>query len=307
MLIAGGTGFIGRHLVIHLLELGYRVKVITRNPEAASDILPPQTQIIKWPDVNEKLLLPKNQSCHAFINLTGENIGTLPWTLPHKQKLIQSRLNAIDSLFGFFRYMESPPKIWIQASGIGYYGANPQHICTEMSPVGDGFLAELASKTEQKVCSLKMPETQLAILRFGVVLHPDGGFLKKIMSPVFPGIIACPGKGLNTISWIHLTDAIRVIETSLVNSAYAGIINVTTPNPFKLANLFTLIKTQNPQVMLKIPETLIKLALGKQKTNELVLANQYVVPGFLATHQFGFVYPDIVPQMLQNSSVTISL
>jgi uncharacterized protein len=304
VLIAGGTGFIGQKLVVHLLKLGYNVKVLTRNPYKAYSILPPETQIIKWPGQNEKILLPKNQNCHAFINLTGENIGKKPWSDRQKAKLAQSRVESVNMLAGLIKQMESAPKVWIQASGIGYYGANPNMVCNERSPMGTGFLAELSHQTEQHAIALKMPNTRLVILRLGVVIHPAGGLLKKLVTPVLPYVVACPGKGNNNLSWVHMVDLLRVMDTCLTDTNFKGVINATAPSTITPAKIFTLLKQTNKKMLVaNVPKIIIKTVLGQQMANELVFANQTVDPQFLTTHSFGFVYPEFVPEMFHISPV----
>lgn len=41
IVITGGTGLIGRHLIPRLLELGHQITVVTRNPQKASSVLGP--------------------------------------------------------------------------------------------------------------------------------------------------------------------------------------------------------------------------------------------------------------------------
>ncbi len=296
VLIAGGTGFVGEALVEHLLGLGYRVKVMTRNIEKAKTKLPPEVQFVKWPSKNEKLLLPKNQNCYAFINLTGENVGQKRWTLLQKRKLLNSRLNSVEQLYQIVKQMENPPKVWIQASAIGIYGSSPAGICTENSNTGSGFLAEITQNLEEKFNALMLPSTRKVILRLGIVMHPKGGFLQKINQSILPGIRFCPGNGQNKLSWIHLTDLLRLIETCITNPNYSGHINATTPYAVTTESLIR-ISAGTSIIMLKIPAFVLRLILGVQKTNELVLANQNVYPNFLMDNDFGFFFPVFTPEI----------
>lgn len=71
ILITGGTGLIGRHLIPRLLTLGHQVTVVTRNPDNARQIL--DSRVTLWKGLAEREHL---NEIDAIINLAGEPIAT---------------------------------------------------------------------------------------------------------------------------------------------------------------------------------------------------------------------------------------
>lgn len=292
VLVVGGTGLVGQALVMSLLKKGFVIKILTRDIEKARKIFPGVVVIYKWPNGNEKLLLHSSEGCDAVINLAGENIGAKPWTKKYKKRITESRVHSVNNLYAIIKSMKQEPRVWIQASATGYYGFNTSSSVDESAPHGNGFLAGVVKEWENTFNSVSLNVTRKVLLRFGVVISPTGGFLQKMKQAFNMGVAVCPGKGTQKLSWIHIDDLVEIIYQAIVNVEYKDIINTVTPNAISLWEFTKLLK-RNSQALIKIhvPAWVFRLVLGKQKADEMVLANQDVVPKQLLAFNFQYCYP----------------
>lgn len=293
ILIAGGTGLIGQALVKHLLEHGFEVKILTRNVERAREIFPEIVAIHKWPKGNEKILFANNKSCEAVINLSGENIGAKRWTKSNKAKIRDSRIHSVTELYELMQRMPNKPKVWVQASATGFYGFDTLMPVDEFAEVGQGFLAGVVNAWEKTFHDCKITDVKKVVLRFGVVMANQGGFLNQMQKAFKWGLAVCPGSGKQYISWIHIDDLVEIIYQSVVNPNYVGIINAVTPNPISLWEFTGVLKKHtNALLKLRLPAFVFRLLLGKQKADELVLANQQIIPTVLVANKFQYKLPE---------------
>jgi len=289
VLIAGGTGFIGQQLVGKFLAEGYSVKVLTRNLKKARKVLPPEAYAIKWPSDNEKLLLGNQQTCEAIINLVGENIGSKSWSDKNKKNLINSRVNSVNQLSEILKLMPQKPKVWIQASAIGYYGSNVVDPTYESGSLGSGFLATVVNSWEKAFKEVQYTAMRKVTLRLGVVIGHQAGFFRQMKIGANLGIAVCPGKGAQYLSWIHINDLVNIIYKSVENGDWNGVINCVTPEPIKMNDFAEILKRNtNAIVKIKIPDIFFRLMLGVERTRELILSNQNILPGVLQAKNFQY-------------------
>jgi uncharacterized protein (TIGR01777 family) len=293
ILIAGGTGLIGQALVKHLLKHGYEVNILTRNVERARILFPEIVSIHKWPKGKKKILFSNNKSYEAVINLSGENIGAKRWTKTNKAEILNSRINSITVLYELIQRMPNKPKVWVQASATGYYGFNTLTPVDEFAGVGQGFLALVVNAWEKTFHDCTIKDTKKVVLRFGVVMASQGGFLNQMQRAFNWGLAVCPGSGNQYLSWIHIDDLVEIIYQSVVNPNYTGIINAVTPNPISLWEFTGVLKKHtNALLKLRLPAFVFRLLLGKQKADELVLANQQIKPTVLVANKFQYKFAD---------------
>jgi uncharacterized protein (TIGR01777 family) len=291
VLIAGATGFVGMELVKYLIDSGYEIKILTRNIDRAKKIFPKGVTLLPWPNEHENRVLPSSYTCHAIINLAGANIGKLRWTQRNKIEIVNSRVKSVDALFGIVTQLPELPNVWIQASAIGYYGANTPMPTNESGLKGEGFLADVVNQWEMALESKSLEGIRKVYLRLGIVISPKGGFLKQMKNAFNLGIGICPGNGLQKMSWIHLEDLVEIIHQSIEKPNCTGIINAVSPNPISYVGFSELLKKKTPALfMLKIPAFVFRLFLGTDKTNEMLLANQEIVPEKLLENSFPYQF-----------------
>ena len=167
ILLTGGTGLIGRHLIPRLLELGHSVTVSTRHPDSARARLDPRVTL--WRDFEGHHHL---NDIDAVINLAGEPIADKRWTAEQKQRLCHSRWDLTQRLVGLIHASDTPPSVLISGSATGYYGDLGEVVVTEEEPPHNEFTHKLCARWEQIACEAQSERTRVCLLRTGVVLAP---------------------------------------------------------------------------------------------------------------------------------------
>ena len=298
LLLTGCTGFIGRKLIPSLLEEGHSLTVISRQSrEKIKDIAnKPSINVIQM-NPAESLSWEKEdiqnslKDCEGVINLAGEPIAEKRWTENHCKEISNSRTKTTKNLIENLRNLKKPPKVLINASAIGFYGSHPQTEFTEESIPGDDFLAKLCKEWES-IAKNKPRATRLLIVRIGIVLDKDGGALGKML-PIFRAGLGGPiGDGKQWMSWIHRTDLCNLINESVKNSSWSGVINGVAPNPVRM-NEFSnsLGKVLGRPSLLAVPGPILKLLLGDGA--RVVLEGQNVQSQRFNKLKFKFNFPSI--------------
>src|SRR5438067_8044893 len=190
IVVAGGSGFIGKPLVRALVARGDDVAVLSRVPSRVRE-----GRGVGWDAVNDGV-----RGADALINLAGENVGSGRWSEARKRRILQSRLEATRKLVEAMRAAPERKRTFVSASAVGYYGLHGDEVLDESTGPGGGFLAEV---TRQWETAAREGEAfaRLVILRFGVVLG-EGGALAKMMLPFRFGAGGRVGSGRQWISWI---------------------------------------------------------------------------------------------------------
>ena len=289
VLVTGATGFIGRHLVRQLVERGEQVTVLTRDSGRAHELFGPHAEIVT--DLEQ---IPSGQRVHAIVNLAGAPIAALPWTQRRRHRLLESRLRVTQALLDLVARLEQPPETWINASAIGYYGARDDELeLHEKSPPGSGFQAELCKQWEALAAQAALRGVKTSWLRIGLVLHATGGALPALARPVRFGLGSPLGSGRQWVSWIHLTDLLRLILFVLDERSLAGPINATAPKPATHAELMGAVAAslQRRLLPVKVPSRLLRAALGELA--ELFVDGQRVIPHRAIALGFSFEFDDV--------------
>ena len=286
VIIAGGTGFIGRRLSAVLGGAGFDVIVLTRSTPR-----PPigPVHFVQWQGTDDgeswrKLL----DGAHAVVNLCGETVGGPRWTDARKAYLMDSRIIPTQALVSASNAATTPPAVFVQASGVGYYGTGVEAF-TESSARGSDFLADLAGRWEAPLEDLR-EEVRPVICRLGVVLAKKGGALTQMLMP-FRMFVGGPiASGNQWLPWIHLHDAAAALALLIDDSASRGIYNLTAPNPVRNVDFAQLAgKAIGRPSWMFTPRVVLKLLLGEQST--LLCDGQQVLPQRLQEAQFEFTYP----------------
>jgi len=298
LLLTGCTGFIGRELIPLLIKEGHSLTVISRQPreklkgiaidESINVIQMNPAESSSW---NKKEIQNSLKSCEGVINLAGEPIAEKRWTTDHCKEIKNSRLETTKNLIENLRNLKKAPKVLINASAIGFYGSHPQNVFTEENIPGDDFLANLCKEWEFSAKN-KPRATRLLIVRIGIVLAKDGGALGKML-PIFRAGLGGPiGDGKQWMSWIHRTDLCNLINESVKNSSWSGVVNGVSPNPVRM-NEFSnsLGQVLGRPSLLAVPAPILKLILGDGA--RVVLEGQNVEPQRLNKFKFRFRFPSI--------------
>jgi len=231
------------------------------------------------------------KSCEGILNLAGEPIAEKRWTKDHCKQITNSRLETTKNLIKNLRKLNKSPKVLINASAIGFYGSHSKTEFTEENIPGNDYLANLCKEWES-IAKEKPRATRLLIIRIGIVLAKDGGALGKML-PIFKAGLGGPiGDGKQWMSWIHRTDLCNLINETVQNSSWSGVINGVAPNPVRMSEFaYSLGNALGRPSLLPVPAPLLKLILGDGA--RVVLEGQNVQSKRFEKLKFKFIFPTI--------------
>ena len=282
IVIAGGSGLLGRALTARLQHDGDTVAVLTRRPRRAFDVA--------WhPDVPSGPWAETVGAADAVINLAGESISDGRWTAARKATLFDSRVRATRALGRAIQAAGQKPLAFLSGSAIGIYGPRGDEPVTEETPAGSDFLSRLAVEWEREAMAVASL-TRVVLLRTGVVLTREGGALPQMALP-FRFFAGGPiGSGRQGVSWIHIDDWVGMVRWALDMPSVTGPLNVTAPEPVNNAELArTLGRVLDRPAFMRAPAFAVRLALGEMA--DVVLKGQYVFPAKAQSLGFRFRYP----------------
>ena len=298
LLLTGCTGFIGKELIPLLIKEGHSLTVISRQTKGKLNTIVNDSSI-KLIQMNpaessswdKEEIQNSLKSCEGVINLAGEPIAEKRWTTDHCKEITNSRIETTKNLIKNLRNLRKPPKVLINASAIGFYGSHSQTEFTEENIQGDDFLANLCKEWEFTAKN-KPRATRLLIVRIGIVLAKDGGALGKML-PIFRAGLGGPiGDGKQWMSWIHRTDLCKLINESVKNSSWSGVVNGVAPNPVRMNEFSSSLgQVLGRPSLLAVPGPILKLILGDGA--RVVLEGQNVQAQRLNKLKFKFSFPTI--------------
>ena len=286
IVIAGGSGFLGRALADALRREGRQVKVLTRRPGAlaADDVRWNPESGGAWSGVLERT--------EAVVNLAGEGIADRSWTAARKAAILSSRITATRTLSEAIRACAHPPRIFVSASGVGFYGTPGDQPLTEESAPGSDFLATVCRLWERET-SAAVGVARIVFLRTGVVLSRDGGALPRMALPFRFFVGGRLGSGRQYVSWIHLKDWVEMVRWAL-NDTVSGPLNVTAPNPVTNDGFaHALAAAMHRPALFPVPAFVLRGMLGREMADALLLEGQRALPRKAETLGFSFRYPTV--------------
>ena len=282
ILMTGGTGLIGTASCAALHAAGHTLTILTRRGRPATD---EATYVTALSDCAEPV--------DAVINLAGAGLADRRWSNAYKRQIVSSRVDLTRELVAWLGECNQPPRKLISASAIGYYGAAEEHTFTESGEPGAGFAAALCQSWENEAVRAAECGAQVSLLRLGVVLAREGGALGKMTQSFRLGVESWLGSGEQWLSWIHLEDAVRVIQHVLDCEHPAGIYNTVAPEPARHRELAHEAGRQsNTWLKLGVPAFAAKVMAGEM-AEELLLSGQRVLPAQLLEDGFQFHYPNL--------------
>jgi uncharacterized protein (TIGR01777 family) len=283
--IAGGSGFVGRHLIEYFLKSKHSLILISRTKQKSSH---PLIRNTTWAEVEKDAAVMEGTD--AIVNLAGESINQR-WTEAAKERILHSRLETVAQVADIVNRMQRKPSVVVNASGISIYGTSERASFVEHSEtkVMD-FLSGVVEQWERAMDQIQ--NTRIVKLRLGIVLGRDGGAFPKMMLPYKLGIGGRVGSGNQPMSWIHIDDLCRLIEFCIENEDIIEQINATAPQPVSNDEFGrVLAKVMNRPHWLPVPAFMMKLIFGELST--LLLDGQRVLPALAIDYDFYFRFPII--------------
>jgi uncharacterized protein len=287
IVVAGGTGFIGKALCSQLLRSGHRLTILTRTPAAVERLFGSTVKATLWDARNSGGWERSLNGAQAVINLAGAGIADARWTDRRKQLLTESRIYPTRLLVQACARLRVRPEIFVSASGIGFYGPHGDEMLDESSGRGRGFLSDLCVQWESTALEAASQGIRVVCMRTGMVLGSDGGALPRMSLPfrLFLGGPVMPGT--QWVSWIHRDDLIGLIEWALATPAVSGPINGVAPSPVTMAEFCRLLGLvlRRPS-WLPVPEFVLNTALGEM--GSMMTTGQRAVPAVAEGHGYPF-------------------
>ncbi len=293
VLITGGTGLVGQELTHLLLNEGYEVSYLTRNPDIKSDI-----PLYKW-DIKEKYIDTKALEVDYIVHLAGAGVGDKRWSKQRKKEIMNSRRDSTWLLFEMLSQTPNTVKAVVSASAIGYYGVNKADEKYEDDKPGKDFLAQVVVNWEKEVDKIETLGIRTVKLRTGVVLSDKGGALEKMAIPVQYFIGAPLGSGKQMMPWIHIHDLARMFLFAIQNEKLQGAYNAVGPKAVtnkELTNVLAKV-LHRPLLLPNIPSFVLEALLGEMAT--IALEGVEVSNEKIISEGFQYQFPDL-KEALQN-------
>jgi uncharacterized protein (TIGR01777 family) len=289
VVIAGGTGFLGRALAKALGADGHDIVIITRG--AVPKTTTTRTRSVAWsPSGDAGPWAAEVDGAAAVVNLAGESIAAKRWTRAQKQRILESRLKATSSLTWAIRCAVSPPPVFVSGSAVGYYGPLGREIANEHTASGDDFLASVCVKWEEEASHAASDRTRVVCIRTGLVLENDGGALPQIARPFTFGAGGPVGSGKQYWPWIHRDDWVALVKWVIETPAVSGPVNATAPSPVTNAEFARALGRElHRPAFMRAPGIALRLMLGEM-ADGLLLSGQRAVPARAESLGFSFRY-----------------
>jgi len=288
VLVAGGTGFIGRALVARLLERKDEVTVLTRGHAGVKG----DVRFQHW-DPSDRSAPALAEAFDAIVNLTGEQAVGVRYTEATKDRILKSRVDSTTWLVRAIERAEHKPRVFVAGSAIGYYGSRLDTTrVDESAPAGGDFLALVCVAWEGAAQRAESFGVRLVYARTGIVLSEQGGALESLLRP-FKMFVGGPiGSGRQGFSWIHLDDEVGALLRCIDDDSLRGPVNLCAPEPVSNAELSHLVgELLSRPALFRAPGFALKALFGEGA--EPLLGGQWGVPRALQQAGFVFRYTDI--------------
>jgi uncharacterized protein (TIGR01777 family) len=287
ILLSGSHGLVGSALSKALEADGHEVRPMVRYATGYG------AHEIEWNPERYSIAMSRIEGFDALIHLAGESIAEGRWTDEKKKRIRESRVKGTRLLAESIITLKQPPRIFLCASAIGYYGNRGDELLTESSAPGNEFLSDVCVEWEAATEAASEKGIRTANMRFGIILDANGGALAKMLPPFRMGVGGKVGSGKQWMSWIALDDVVNAIQYVIVNSSLMGPINFVAPNPVRNAEFTKALgRALSRPTFFPIPAFGVRLAFGEMG-EALLLSSQRVKPEKLSESGFEFKHPTL--------------
>jgi uncharacterized protein (TIGR01777 family) len=278
VLISGGSGFIGSHLVASLVKDGHEVVVLSRRPETKNPAS--GVRAVSWDARSGNGDWVKELSgAQAIVNLAGASIGSWPWTRRRMAELLSSRLSATAALVQALEKTpaQDRPPVFVSASGIDYYGDRGDEVITEDSVAGDSFLARLSEQWETAAQKAQPLGVRVVRIRTAMVFGREAYAFRLLTLP-FRFFLGGPlGSGRQWFTWVHIDDMVGLYRLALENSRVSGPVNAVAPDVRRERDVAKEVgRVLHRPALLPVPAFALRLVLGKEA--QLLLHGRHAEP-----------------------------
>jgi uncharacterized protein (TIGR01777 family) len=295
IVVAGGSGMLGRRLTAKWLESGDDITILTRNPARLTGKLPPGATARRWnPPVVDGELVESLRGADAVVNLAGVSIGGRPWTPGRKRAILQSRLDATNSIVEAIGRLPATdrPKVLVNSAGIDIYGDRSGGELTEESAPGDSFLAGVVVAWEAAARAAEPLGVRIVTARTALIVAREALAWRLVLLP-FRLFVGGPlGSGRQRFTWLHVDDAVGLYDLAVRNSSISGPVNMVAPEVPTQRELARAIgRAMHRPSFFPAPAFLLRLVLWGQA--DLVLHGRVAVPARALAAGYRFRHPTV--------------
>lgn len=291
IILAGGSGFLGKSLADFLINQGYEIVILTRGQ---SKKVGAALQYVQWDGKHPGEWTKLMNGSKAVVNFTGKTVNCI-YTKANREEIISSRMDSVKVLRETIQNCSTPPQAFVQAGSLAIFG-DTREICNEQSPQGTGFSVNVCKQWEAEFFKEEFPTTRQVLLRIGFALGKNGGALEPLLKLTRLNLGGTVGSGKQFISWLHIDDLNEMFLHAIENDHFLGIYNATGPNPVTNQEFMRSLR----RVMKKgwappTPSPMVWLAayIFMKTEPSLALTGRNCIPERLQQQGFSFQYQDL--------------
>lgn len=290
--VSGSTGLVGSEVVTVLSAGGHDVVRLVRRVPA------PGEKAVRWDPERREVDAAGLEGFDAVVHLAGENVGSGRWTAARKAAIRDSRVKGTRLLCEALAGLARPPETLVCASAVGYYGDRGEEVLTEESPPGAGFLPDVSREWEAASGAASRKGIRVVTLRIGMVISPKGGALARMLPLFRAGLGGVIGGGRQYVSWVALDDLPNIILHTLQRGDLRGPVNAVAPRPVTNREFAEALgKALSRPTPLPVPAFALRLAVGGEMADALLLSSARVVPKRLIDSGYAFLSPELEPAL----------
>jgi uncharacterized protein (TIGR01777 family) len=291
VLVTGASGTIGRALCDALFARGDDVVGLTRDPGGARGANP-RVDWRKWEPRLERPDPAAFEAVDGVVHLLGERIDQR-WTEESKERIMESRRQGTHNLVQAIAGLETPPKVLVSQSAVGYYGDRGDEEVDESDGPGTSFDAQVVQAWEAAAHELDPTGVRLVITRTGQVLSPEGGMLKEMLPPFKLGVGGPLAGGNQYLAWIHIDDEIGILLWALDDEDVSGLVNASSPNPATNKEFSKALgRALNRPAVMPVPGLVLDAKFGRE-FGQVLRGGQRVIPKRTQELGYQFKYPNL--------------
>jgi uncharacterized protein (TIGR01777 family) len=283
--IAGASGLIGSALARSLTADGHEVvRLVRRAPRAKDEV--------RWDPDAQRVDSAGLAGCAAVVNLAGAGIASRRWTAAYRAKIRDSRVLGTTALAEAVASLDSPPRVFVNGSAMGFYGDTGSRAVDETAPPGDGFLPSVCVEWEEATGAAREAGIRTVFARTGLVVARGGGAWGKLLPLYKAGLGGRLGDGRQYWSYIALHDEVAALRHLIDTESLSGPVNLTGPEPLTNAEVTEAMgRVLNRPTLFAVPAPVLRLVLGDMAGD--ILGSQRVLPTRLLESGFSFAFPSI--------------
>ncbi|MGW2176918.1 TIGR01777 family oxidoreductase [Streptomyces sp. NPDC001732] len=283
--VTGASGLIGAALVRSLRADGHEVVRLVRRPARTGDE-------VEWDPGRGYVDVAGLVGCDAVVHLAGAGVGDHRWTAAYKREIRDSRVLGTAAIAEAVASLDTPPKVLLSGSAIGYYGDTGDRAVDESAPAGEGFLSSVCVEWEAATAAAQEAGVRTVHARTGLVVAREGGAWGRLFPLFRAGLGGRLGNGRQYWSFISLHDEVAALRHILDTESLSGPVNLTGPDPVTNGEVTAAMgRVLHRPTLFTAPAPALRIALGDFA--EDVLGSQRVLPGRLLDSGFAFAFPGI--------------